>query len=379
MAATPSQAADADGAARIEEFVTLWTGHFSNERQVLATKLAGQEAYAGAINLLRDIRVRRVEAPEIGPLVLFLEEVKADRPDVAHRQRVMTFRLLPETQEVQVEQLFFSMTLTYDRPFLDPSEVAKMKRADFTHVEACDLFFRWNAEQSRFEGGMRPRLCEYDHPESGRVFAEFDMTLSRDALSYRDRSIILATGAIRGEIHGFSWIVYDRSSDAPDLPNGDRIARDQMLKLMPVMARMEGVWEGMFRRYDAEGVLTEAVPSRVELALLPDGEAFDYRQVNITRKQDGSKTRIESQGKWDVDRLRFSNPRVEGWAYDLVQDPEQLTSVFLMTFKDGTTLSEIVTLSPDGKRRMRAAQYMKDGTILRRTLIDEMKVAETAP
>jgi hypothetical protein len=366
------------GPDQVNLFARWWTGSFSNERQVNTDRLQNEPDYPESVRLLRNMRVQRLNAPAIGPLVLYLEEIKTDQPDKAHRQRVMTFNWKAETGEIEVEQLFFSTELAYDRHFIPAADVEKMKRADFTRERGCDLFFKWDEARQRFKGGMRPRACEYTHPTSGRVFAEFDMILDANRLWYRDRSIKLVDGSIRGEIDGFSWLRFDLLANAPVLANGDRITLDVMLSRMPTTARMAGTWEGTFRRYDSAGVLTETLASTVIVRFLEDGNAHDYSQTNITRTADGTEQRIESVGKWDVDRLRFSNQRLEGWAMDVAQDPSKLTSIFVMNFKDGSgmTVSEIVTLSPDGRSRSRATQYLVNGKIVRRTLIDEVKTAD---
>ena len=74
--------------------------------------------------------------------------------------------------------------------------------------------------------------------------------------------------------------------------------------------------------------------------------------------------------------MRFSNARLDGWAKDVGEDPSALMSVFSMTYKDGSgmTVSEVVSLSPDGRSRSRATQYLVGGKVVRRTLIDEVKV-----
>ena len=363
------------GAEQIALFAEYWTGAFSNEMQVASELRNPDPDYPEASRLTRDIRVHRLDAPAIGQTVLYLEEIKMDQPGKAHRQRAMTFVWRPDRREIEVQQLFFSTELAYDRPFIPPQEVEKMRREDFAQAPGCNLFFAWDVKLQRFKGGMRPRRCEYEHPVSGPVYAEFDMILDRDRLWYRDRSIKIADGAIRGEIDGFSWLRFDRLSRQPELGGGDRISREQMLRRMPVMARMEGTWDGRFRRVGPEGELIEEVASRVIARFLPDGEAHDYHQISITRPGEEGEQRIESWGKWDVDRLRFSNARLNGWAQDLAADDSGLTAVFSMTFTDGSGLavSEIVSLSNDGNRRMRATQYMKDGRIARRTLIDERR------
>jgi hypothetical protein len=374
--AQPVSPAPVTGQAAVEQFARWWVGSFSNERQINTDRIRNEPDYPESVRLLRNMRVQRLNAPAIGPLVLYLEEIKTDQPDKAHRQRVMTFNWKADTNEIEVEQLFFSTELAYDRHFIPARDVEKMKRADFTRQTGCDLFFTWDNARQRFKGGMRARACQYDHPTSGPVYAEFDMILDANRLWYRDRSIKRGDGTIRGEIDGFSWLRFDRLADVPNLANGDRISKSAMLKLMPTMARMEGTWEGIFRRYDAGGVLTQTLPSVVVVRFLEDGNAFDYSQTNMTRAPGQPDQRIESFGKWDVDRLRFSNARLDGWAMDVAGDPNGLTSIFMMNFKDGSgmTVSEIVSLSADGKSRSRATQYLVGGKVVRRTLIDEVKM-----
>jgi hypothetical protein len=376
QSAAATTAANKSHTEQIELFTQWWVGSFSNERQTNADRLLNEPGYPESVRLLRDMRVYRVNAPAVGDLVLFLQEIKSDLPGKAHRQRVMTFRWNEERRQIEVEQLFFSPELLYDQHFIPVADIEKMKRADFIRQQGCDLFFSWDAEKQRFKGGMLPRKCEYRHPTSGMVYAEFDMILDRDRLWYRDRSIKLVDGSIRGEVDGFSWLRFDRLASIPELGGNDRISRAELVRRAPLLARMEGVWEGVFRRYDAAGELTETLPSRVEVRFLPDGQALDYGQVNIYRREGQADERIETFGKWDVDRLRFSNARLEGWAQDVAADPTGLSSVFSMTFKDGSglTVSEIVTLSADGIKRSRATQYLVNGTIVRRTLIDEAKV-----
>ena len=371
-----------DGARLLETFADYWTGAFSNERQAKAERLNREPDYPEAVRLARDMRVHRLDAPDIGDVVLFLEEVKTDQPQVAHRQRVMSLLWRESTGEIEVEQLFTSLEQAYDRPFMPPEEVEQLRRDDLFPVPECNLFFRWEAEAERFKGGMRPRACRYEHPQSGPVYAEFDMVLDRHRLWYRDRSIKLEDGSIRGEIDGFSWLRFDRLSDQPVLANGDRISRAELRRRIPLTAKMEGVWEGIFRRVDPLGEIIETLPSRISVRLLPDGEEYDYHQINLLNPGAPDEQRIESYGKWDVDRLRFFNQRLEGWAKAVAADEAGQTSVFLMEFKDGSglTVSEVVSFRPgDPDVRMRATQYMRDGQIVRRTLIDETKVSGPLP
>lgn len=136
---------------------------------------------------------------------------------------------------------------------------------------------------------------------------------------------------------------------------------------------MAGTWVGTFRRYDADGALVETLPSQMEIAFDRDGR--DYVQTNILRRPDGREERIETTGRWEGDRLHFANARVSGWFGPLEGDATGLTSVLQMTFggPQPMTMSDLLTISPDGKRRMRVAQYVRSGQVVRRKLVDEMR------
>ena len=140
-----------------------------------------------------------------------------------------------------------------------------------------------------------------------------------------------------------------------------------------------GVWEGTFRRYDAAGNLTAEFPSHIEARFDPTLET-PYSQTNTYNFADGTVQEINSRGQWDDGQLIFVNERIDGRSADLTpeQDPDGRSSMLSLKFKDGSGMYmyEIITVSDDGKSRSRMAQYLIDGKVVRRTLIDETKTAE---
>lgn len=365
-----------DGKSTVEKFADYWTGLFSNERQVLLNSDRLMPDYPELVHTTRDHRVYRLAESQLGHVVLFLEESKHSAPDVAHRQRVMKIEWMESTQEVRVNQLFFKSGPAYDRELLNPQAVGAMSADQFNHIARCDLFFKWDDTLQRFEGGMRPQACTYQHEISGPVYAEFDMILDKHRMMYRDRSIKQTDRAIRGEIDGFSWLIFDRLSKEPVLANGDRISREELMRRMPISGSMEGTWLGEFIRVDAEGTILEKFPTKIVASYLPDGHEYDFHQLNIYRPGTPEERTIESFGTWDIDRLHFFNDRLEGWSKDLDIDDSGLTSAFTMKFRDGSgvVVSEIISRSPnDPNKRMRATQYIKNGEVLRRTMIREVR------
>jgi len=343
----------------IEQIAERWEGNFDNHRQVEANALRGGRAAPELTRERRDMQVHRLNAPQIGATVLFFEEYRASEPKLANRQRVVSLVFDPKRQQVRAEQLFFKSGATYDRSPIDPAVVIRMGRAEFRHEANCDLYFTLDDAHQRIRGAMLPRVCEYPHEVDGMVYAEFEMLLYADELWYRDRSLRVSDGSIRGEIDGFSWLLFDRQREA-------------------TVARQQGVWRGTFRRYDDAGKLTAEFPSEIIARVIErDGKRM-FHQTNIYSPAGAPQQKIDSFGEIRDGRVWFSNERVEGWSMDIPQDPTGLGAIIYMNYKDGSGLYvyEIIARSADGQRRSRATQFLRSGQIVRRTMIDEEKVTD---
>ena len=152
---------------------------------------------------------------------------------------------------------------------------------------------------------------------------------------------------------------------------------------LPIMAMNEGVWDGMYRRYGPDGALMAAFKSRVVMRYRDDAPADQmYHQTNLYEFPDGKRQVIESYGQFDGEKLTFGSDRdISGWAADDKTDPNGRTCLLYMDvnsptpqLEKGTHCYELVQMSECGQYRLRAAQYMKDGKLVMRTLIDEQRV-----
>jgi hypothetical protein len=261
--------------------------------------------------------------------------------------------------------MFFRSGPAYDRPPMDPAEVAQMGPDDFQPYGSCDLYFSHEASLDRYRGAMLPRSCRYEHPEDGPVYAEFDMLLYHDQLWYRDRSLRERDGSVRGEIDGFSWLLFDRTDRGGDGTS-----------LPAALARQQGVWKGTWRTYASDGTPLESFSVVAIARFVVENGRVIFHQTNHYLNRGDSPQTIESNGEVEGDRIRFANPRARGWSRPLTDDPSGLGSVLMISFADGSSLYEIVTNSPDGQHRHRSAQVLRDGRIVRRTLIDEKKITD---
>jgi hypothetical protein len=359
----------------IAAIATAWEGRWSNHRQVEANRQRGGPPAPELTQELREMRVMRLTAPQLGDTVLFFEETRQSLPGLVHRQRVVSLVAVDQPCDAKCDsqgaavvvarQLFFRSGPTYDRPPLPAADVAELSAEEFRREPGCDLLFRWEGPLQRWRGSMGPCACQYHHPSSGLVYAEFAMLLLPDQLWYRDRSLKLPDHSIRGEVDGFSWLLFDRLNTAA------AVSLPPQIEAVVV----PGVYSGTFRRYDTDGQLLEQFAAEVVVRLHHNNGRLLYHQTNLYRPADGPVQRLDSHGEIRDGRLSFSNERLHGWSLPVQAPAGDRASVLMMEFIDGSglTVHELVVISADGQQRSRVAQYFRNGRVVRRTMIDEVK------
>jgi hypothetical protein len=152
----------------------------------------------------------------------------------------------------------------------------------------------------------------------------------------------------------------------------------QIKAAMPLLAKHEGVWEGWYRTYDANGKMTDEHRSRL-ICRFPDSGPYDYHQTNIYTWSDG---RVESRdfpANYRDGRIFWDNELITGWAAEVGLDDFRRT-IMLHWVRKGepnTYLYEMINTSDCGKKRSRVWQWINAGDIKMRTLIDEVKVSDS--
>ena len=150
----------------------------------------------------------------------------------------------------------------------------------------------------------------------------------------------------------------------------------ELKALMPVLARHEGVWEGMYRHYDAEGHQTDAHKSRL-ICRFPDTGDHLYHQTNIYTWDDGRSETRDFPATIRDGRLWWDNDFIKGWAADMQLDNFNRTTVlnWTRTGDAGLYLYEMIQISDCGTRRARTWQWFKNDALFARTLVDEHKMS----
>lgn len=145
---------------------------------------------------------------------------------------------------------------------------------------------------------------------------------------------------------------------------------------MPLLARHEGVWEGTYRYYDADGKMIDEHKSKL-VCRFPDSGPYPYHQTNHYTWADGRTDVREFPAHFRNGRIEWDNELIKGWASDVPLDANARTTMLYWVRKDEPDmyLYEMIHLSDCGKFRSRVWQWIKGGKTLQRTLIDETRTS----
>ena len=145
---------------------------------------------------------------------------------------------------------------------------------------------------------------------------------------------------------------------------------------MPLLARHEGVWDGWYRYYDAQGEKTDEHRSRL-ICRFPTSGPYDYDQTNHYSWADGRMDVRPFPARFEGDRILFQNELIDGWAADVALDGHHRTTMlnWVRNNEPGVYLYEMIQLSDCGNYRSRVWHWFREGRLFQRTLIDEQRVS----
>ena len=140
---------------------------------------------------------------------------------------------------------------------------------------------------------------------------------------------------------------------------------------MPLLARHEGVWDGTYKYYDAEGKLVDEHTSRLFCRFV-EGD-MPYHQTNYYTWTDGRTEVREFPAAYRDKRVWWDNELIKGSAWEVGQDDKSRT-VMLTWERTGDPalyLYEMIQLADDGQTRCRTWHWIRSGRLETRTAIEE--------
>jgi hypothetical protein len=155
------------------------------------------------------------------------------------------------------------------------------------------------------------------------------------------------------------------------------LSSNELKRLMPLLARHEGVWEGTYRFYNVQGEKVDEHASRL-LCRFPDDGPHPYHQTNHYRWADGKREVRDFPAGVKDGRLYWDNEFIKGWAADVALDDFNRTTMlnWVRTGEPDLYLYEMIQLSDDGRSRARVWHWFKADRLFQRTLVDEHKVSD---
>lgn len=159
MLAAPAQAhTKADLNAQLKLLMEWWPGRYDNNEQIVRQSGGGLSAATDKPMYRLHTVFKRVNMPELGENVLYVEEWKNNNPtDIA---RIRLYSLSVNEKEGAIAVKFYTPLDT--KPLVgaynDLARVEKLKLKDLRAFrDVCDVHLNW--EGGQFRGGMKEKSC----------------------------------------------------------------------------------------------------------------------------------------------------------------------------------------------------------------------------
>jgi len=139
---------------------------------------------------------------------------------------------------------------------------------------------------------------------------------------------------------------------------------------MPLLARHEGVWEGVYRFVTPQLELLDQYDFRIRVSFPDDGlGGITYRQESHYTWPDGREEQLDFEAQYTGNgRVEFGG-RLSGHMFEL--DDRTLYLNFGFTDDPSVDVCEMIQLAANNSDRARTWHWFKDGRLFQLTLVDE--------
>jgi len=195
--AMPAQAhTKADLEAQLKLLMQWWPGDYDNNEQIVRQSGGGLGAAADKPFYRLHTSFKRVNLPELGENVLFVEEWKNNDPK--NIARIRLYSLSVDEKEGAILVKFH--TPLDDKALIgaskELSKVEKLKKADVrTFSDPCSVHLRWVGGQ--FMGGMKEQSCTVN---DGKEWFQYQIVVGPKYYWARDRCFGFADGKVTWEM-----------------------------------------------------------------------------------------------------------------------------------------------------------------------------------
>ncbi|MEN5229534.1 MULTISPECIES: DUF3598 domain-containing protein [Brevundimonas] len=140
-------------------------------------------------------------------------------------------------------------------------------------------------------------------------------------------------------------------------------------KEMPLLARHEGVWEGVYIHVDTDNNVIDRHKSRLQCQF---PSATEYYQINTYTWDDGRTEEIHFPSTYRDGKIWWDNERIIGNCWEA--DPQTIMLRWERKDMPNAYLYEMIQLSADGNDRARTWHWFENDELIKRTCIKEKRV-----
>lgn len=142
---------------------------------------------------------------------------------------------------------------------------------------------------------------------------------------------------------------------------------------MKLLARHEGVWDGVYSYFNDKDELIDQHKSRLFCRIMGDDAPYPYHQTNHYTWDDGRTDVRDFPATYRDGRVWWDNDLIKGWAAPVSLDEYERTMMLYWqrTGDPSLYLYEMIQISDDGQSRCRTWHWIRDGRLETRTAIQE--------
>ena len=183
-----------DPYARDLLILTDWfEGEFDNEEQLWFEADPRSETPEDGRHTRLHTMHRRVDLPEFGAHVFYVEEYKDNDPEDLVRQRLVIFSSEGLGGAIRMQQGFFKDPEEARGAQFEPSKLSDLRSDDVTFLDECDVF--WRRVAGQYEGQMRPKACVFGDGDKRR-YSVHNLILSETKYWRNDLTRLVADDSL---------------------------------------------------------------------------------------------------------------------------------------------------------------------------------------
>lgn len=184
----------ADPFARDIKILTTWfEGRFDNEEQNWFENDPRSATSKDDRIIAAHTMHKRVDLPEFGDHVFYVEEYINDDPKEISRQRLVIFSSDPKENAIRMRQGFFKEPKKLAGAYFAPDKLSSLTKEDVSFLSECDVF--WKRVASQYEGGMKPKACIFGDGEKRR-YSVHDIILSAEKYWRVDTTFLVSDDSL---------------------------------------------------------------------------------------------------------------------------------------------------------------------------------------